>query len=163
MTAKWKIFKVVNYIQFIVAIIFLGLLFIGFLDNDGDEGTYWALFFLALFYIPIIVNCLINLFIIRKHFPNVSLTSKIKRIQNIVTFFYILDILGLLLLFISEISDNISISTYEKSAKLGLLLLLLILLMSLFILPLQFQLENLLRKNSSKKIKSLIDSIGEEK
>lgn len=166
MTAKWKAFKVVNYIQFIFAIIFIGFLFVGIVNNIGEEGLVWGLFFMALFYTPIIANCLINLFIIRKYFSDLILTPKIKRIQNIVTFFYVLDILALIFLFISEISDNMAYSTfsgYEKSWLLCLLLLFCIWLMSLFILPIQLQIGNTLRKNNNKKIKNLIDSIGEEK
>jgi hypothetical protein len=160
MPTKWKIFKAVNYFQFISCLVVLGLAISQFTNADNEASGYLGLLAVCVFFLSLILNSLLNLYILRKFFPDTPLPKKIIRLQNISTFFFSLVILGLLFLFISEFTDDIP-NNYHRSMVITLVFLFLILVTSVFIWPVQLQLEAVLRRNSNKKIKSLINEIGE--
>ena len=162
MPLKWKIFKAVNYFQFVSCIIVLGLSISQFKNPDNSTNGYLAMLAVLIFFLSLILNSLLNLYIIRKFFPDTPLSKKIVRLQNISTFFFSLVILGLLFLFIGEFSDNFP-NDYDRATTIILVFLFLVLVTSVFIWPVQLQLEAFLRRNNNKKIRNLINTIGEEK
>src|SRR5262245_46758523 len=114
MRLEWKIFRLINYFQFIACIIILCSLLAKVIDQRMDISGWGAVAIMILFFSSVIFNSLLNLHILRKYFPDTLLPRKILRLQNICTFFFSIDILAMLFIVISETSDDIP-SKYETT------------------------------------------------
>jgi uncharacterized membrane protein len=162
LTPKWKIFRALNYCQFIIAIFFYGLSLNWFFENGSSGTDYLLVLLLTLIFMTFILNSFLNLYIIRKFFPDELMPKKIIRFQNITTFFFTLGILALLIAVIAIASDGLTLKDANRRTLIFFIFLLFIALSSMIIWLFQLQLESLLRKNNFRKIKDMIYSIGRE-
>ena len=100
---KWIFFRVINYIQIVVAVFIIVLIIIGTLTSGFTGAADVFLFILPMLtFGTFIANGLSNLYLIEKFYPN-QLPSKATSRFNMVT--YILLIIFSLLLIIATFAD----------------------------------------------------------
>lgn len=159
-SVKWKIYKILNYVLLLSAIILFIIMLTIVMDNLDDIKAYLV----AGVFFMMIIQALINLYIISKNLPHKILTgSKLKwhvtgSVINFIAF------LGLLI-FLWFVLGKVTVRRNITENEVGLIILLVcgfICLIDGFILYCQFTLPAYLKKNSTNLSHSLINSIGSD-
>jgi len=89
MNIKWKIFRVINIMLFILSSIVYIALCTAFFSSDGRTGSDWTIFVIVSFCSLIaIANNLLNQFIFRNHYPDKELPKPLSVVHIIVSFMY---------------------------------------------------------------------------
>lgn len=159
---KWKAFKFLCYLQFSISAIAYPIAVIFLLDDGNINEDFLGFLLVTIYFLTVLLNSILNLHILKRYFPNNLLIKKIRRAQNVGSFFLAIIILLLFIFLIGEISNNFPFINYDRPAKLYVCYSIFVLITSLYIWPLQLQIESYLRIRNSKKIKELITSIGNE-
>jgi hypothetical protein len=160
LSVKWKIYKILNYVLLLSAVLLFLVMLTVLLDNMDDIKAY----FVTCVFLLIIIQAFINLYVISKNLSYIILTgAKLKwhvtgSIINFIAFLGLLIFLWLVLTKIRERGDY-------TMGDVGIIILLVcgfICLIDGFILFCQFTLPAYLKKNSTNLSHSLINSIGSD-
>jgi carbon starvation protein CstA len=157
---RWKIFRLANYLQMIAALVLLGLFGYTYLSFTRGEGFGYFLLFCLVFVIVIVNNC-VNVHIVHHYYPDKSLPAGKKVMSMILLIFYILIIIGLVLLAIFAISE-MSDDDYRTGRDdwFGLSILAFHIVLGIYILILQMGLPRVLERNDRQHIEHLLDDLG---
>ena len=157
LSVKWKFYKILNYVLLISAtILFLVMLTI-ITDNITDITAYLV----AFIFLFMIIQVLINFYIISKNFPYHKLTGAKLRWHFTSIIFNAASFIGLSIFIIFVI---MKVAGRNGTDEIGLIILLVcsfVLLIDGFILFCQFTIPSYLKKNNTNLLHSMINSIGE--
>ena len=157
---KWKIYKILNYVLLLSAIILFIMMLTILMDNIDDIKAY----LLTGVFLLMIIQALINLYIASKNLPyNILTGSKLKwhvtgSVLNFIAF------TGLLI-FLWFVLKKVSGRKNFTDDEVGIIILLICSFVGLidgFILYCQFTLPAYLKRNSTNLSHTLIDSIGSD-
>jgi hypothetical protein len=162
LTTKWKIFRVLNYLQFILAIVLYSLLLLFFLEGNWNSSDTWVFLGITVVFLSLIFNSFLNIYILWRFFPSELIPQKTRRYHNFLSFFYTVDTLGLLLIFISTIGDFIRAEDKGWSFYVFTGIFIFFVFSSPVIWYNQLIMDSYLKKIYNKKMKSLISSIGSD-
>ena len=156
---KWKIYKILNYVLLVSAAILFLIMLTVLMDNLDDIKAY----LLTCSFLMMIIQALINLYIIAKNLPYKILTgSKLKWhvTASIINFIAFLGLLIFLWFVLEKVTEPA-----HYTDEVGIIILLVcsfICFIDGFILFCQFTLPAYLKKNSRNMADSLINSIGSD-
>ena len=159
-TVKWKLYKILNYVLLLSAIILFIIMLTIVMDNLNDIKAYLV----AGVFLLMIVQSLINLYIVSKNLPYKILTgSKLKWHVTgaVINFIAFLGLLTFLWFVLQKVTERSNITEDE----VGLIILLVCSFIGVidgFILYCQLTLPAYLKKNSTNLSHSLINSIGSD-
>ncbi len=160
LSVKWKIHKILNYVLLISALILFLIMLTVLMDNIDDIVAYLV----TCIFLLMIIQALINLYIISKNLPHKILTgSKLKWhvAASIINFIAFLGLFIFLWVVIKKVTGR---RDYTED-DVGIIILLVcsfIWFIDGFILFCQFTLPAYLKKNSTNLFHSLINSIGSD-
>src|SRR5215207_2933668 len=158
LAVKWKIYKILNCVLLVSAAILFLLMLTVLIDNLADIVAYLV----TCVFLLMIIQALINLYIISKTFPDKILTgSKLKWhiTSAVINFISLLGLFIFLLVVIRKVTAR------RDRDDIGILIMAVcgfICLIDSFILISQFMLPGYLKKNSTKLFDTLINSIGSD-
>jgi len=158
---KWKAYLIVNYSLLIIAsIIFLIICALVFGGNVVETNP--IPYFMALGFLVMVGQCIINLFIYSKNFPHKKLSRKALTIHIVATVLNFVVFLGLSLVLvvgtIVEFGEDLNSSDQTGKMFLGICFILWVL--DGFILFGQLTLARFLKRNNMNLFTTMINSIG---
>jgi len=159
LSVKWKIYKILNYVLLVSAAILFIIMLTVLMDNLDDIVAY----LLTCVFLLMIIQALINLYIIAKNLPYKTLTgSKLKWhvAASIINFIAFLGLFIFLWFVLKKVTEPV-----KYTDDVGIIILLVgsfIWFTDGFILFSQFTLPAYLKKNSRNLADSLINSIGSD-
>jgi len=154
---KWKFYKVLNYVLLISATILFFVMLTIIRDNINDITAYLV----AFIFVFMIIQALINFYIISKNFPYHKLTGARLRWHFTSIIINSASFIGL---FIFIVFVTMKVAERNGTDNIGLVILSIcsfILLIDGFILFCQFTIPTYLKKNNTNLLDSMINSIGE--
>jgi hypothetical protein len=158
---KWKIYRVLNYIQLVYAgCVVLIILFL-FIKNGFPEDYTFLL--IPAGFLVMAANNYCNLFIFSRYFPNKLIPSKLVKL-NIASFIAsIVYCVGLIILIIAGTRDEFSEKNRHSfsEGKIALGIFFLMLAQWVYILYMQTRLRLVIRSQHYLSITNVINSIGE--
>lgn len=163
MSFKWKAYKALNYLLLVIAsTIFLAVCvtIFGRRELDTDPVAYVV----ATGFLLMVIECLVNLFIFSKHFPDKILSGSKRNWHIIATVFHFIAFCGLCLMTLSGLV--VAFDPTNPGALRGNLIIIVFLVTTLtsgFLLFCQLTLNRYLNKKHNVLFDSLIDSIGNTK
>lgn len=160
MSFKWKAYRALNYLLLVIAsTVFLAICvtIFGRREIETDPVAYVV----AAGFLLMVIECIVNLFIFSKHFPDKILSGSKRTWHIIATVFHFIAFCGLCLmtlagLFVAFDPDN-------PNALRGNLIIIVFLVTTLtsgFLLFCQLTLNRYLNVRHNVLVNSLIDSIG---
>ena len=160
---KWKIYKVFNYILlFIASILFLILCALVFGGNVIERNP--TPYFIALGFLIMVSQCIINLYVYSKNFPYKILLGPALTTHIIAIVLNFIAFLGLSLItiagFIIEFGKDKDSDNHI--GKLMAALCLFLWLIDAFLLFCQLTLNRYLKRNNMSLFTAMIDSIGDK-
>lgn len=157
---KWKLFHFANYVQLFSFLLLFGLVLKTLSDQKmlAEFVLLSVLFCTGLFLI--IVNYVLNLYIIYKYFPNRTFQGKTATFYFIATIIHLLLLAGFLLLCLFALNEELNADTGDNTGMIMLFILFTLFLTGLFILIMQFQVKKFLEAGQKKSIDTLIENIG---
>jgi hypothetical protein len=160
LTAKWKLFLLVNYLLLIVTGVFIlfeiGLIL--FTSNTTAAKKPGAMIYALVFFLLICLICLLNIIIVHRFFPKKPLSGKPKQLFIISRI--ILAVLAVFLFLSTVASLFMLISKPDPAGYLVTIFSVLLFGCSTIVVILQFQIPQYLNKNNTENIDLLIESIG---
>ena len=160
-SSRWKIFRIANFIQLLYSLAFLLIIIVTFFKKGFPELSFFVLFPVGLF--MMMFNNYVNLYILRKYFPDKLPGSDLKSLNTIL---FILSILFCILLTALTIWGSIeefsSENLHDHSGKIVLLTCVLALVNWIYILYMQRKMLRMIRKEHYRSINTIINSIGQE-
>jgi carbon starvation protein CstA len=159
---KWKLFRFANYLMAFIFLFFLCFLINSIIKDSIESDTIsWVI--LALIGIVLIIfNSIFNLFLSYKRFPNKIIQGKTKSIYIISTVFYLIALLGLLVLSLFGLNEELKEPDEDKTGLIAAIVLLSLFVIGCYIFIMQLLVRRFLEVNYKSSINSLIESIGEE-
>ena len=154
---KWKFYKILNYFLLISATI-LFLVMLTVITDNIDDITAYLVAFIFLF---MIIQVLINFYIISKNFPYHKLTGATLRWHFTSIIINSASFIGLFIFIVFVI---MKVAERNGTDEIGLIILLVcsfVLLIDGFILFCQFTIPSYLTKNNTNLFHSMMNSIGE--
>lgn len=160
LSVKWKIYKILNYVLLVSAAIIFIIMLTVLTDNLDDIVAYLV----TCVFLLMIIQALINLYIIAKNLPYKILTgSKLKwhLAASIINFIAFLGLFIFLWFVVKKLAGQRDF-TEDDVGIVILLVCSFIWFTDAFILFCQFTLPGYLKKNSRNLADSLINSIGSD-
>ena len=158
---KWKVYKILNYVLLVIAsILFLIVCVLTFGGNvvEKDPSPY----LIALAFLMMIGQCIINLNIFSKNFPDKILSGLSATAHTVATVINFIALLGLTLVtiagFVIEFGNKRNSSDW--AGRLMLVVCIFLWLTVFFILLCQLTLNRYLRQKNMDLFTTMIDSIG---
>ena len=160
---KWKIYKVLNYtLLFIGSILFLIICALLFGGNVIETNP--TPYFVALGFLIMVSQCIINLHVYSKNFPyNILLGSALTAhiiaiVLNFIVFLGLLlfTIVGFVIEFVEDRNSN------DQTGKIIAALCLFLWLIDTFLLFCQLTINRYLKRNNMNLFTTMIDSIGDK-
>jgi hypothetical protein len=163
LSVKWKLYKIANYILLISSAIFILVIFSALLRSLSRGAKIEPVVYLiALLFILITANTIVNLVLLAKNFPDRELSGFRALSNSISIIINIATVIGHAIFvasgFIAEF-DRESASP-DPTGKIMLALFALLWFVNLFVLICQFSVRRYLRENNNALIDSIIGSIG---
>jgi len=160
---KWKVFRVLNYLQLIFAIGVIGLIiYSSSITRRGlDDGSAFTYLFIASF-ILMAASAILNIYITNRNFPDKPLASYTNTLHYFFLLFGIIINISLFILLIIGVRDTYNNEYVPGSVWFVLSIFILIWLINFWVIINQFQVKPFIRKNYQSNFSSLIDSIGKE-
>jgi len=163
---KWKFFLVFSYAQLILyGVVFLIITFLIFDSRFNTSPNFNRYFWILLGFFAICFNNLTNIRAVYKYFPDQVLTSAIRITINILGVINIILLIGLIILFIFGLGEEIKVHEEQGNNLLNITLVicsLLLFITGLYNIILQFQMNKYLLRKNKDKLNSLINLIGKE-
>jgi type III secretory pathway component EscS len=156
---KWKIYRVLNYLLLCCGII-LTLNFFRLMINAFDRDFLILSISVTLIFLLMASHSLINIFIMSKTFPDKILSPNKTKWHIFSLVLNLLSLIGLVIVFISALSD-IS-DDFFNGLLIILAVMLVLVLSSLYVLICQFNLRKYLKQKNTSLMNSLIESIGSD-
>jgi hypothetical protein len=158
--AKWKIYRVLNYVLLVgSAFVFVKIL------EEGLRRSYEPIVFLiALVILFLMLQSIINLAIMTKSFPGKLLTGAQSGWHTFSTVINGISFTGIAYAFVNMLSeiDDYTYSQYKTAIMITILIFILLLAIILFIFICQLTLKRYLRRTNKDLIDSMINSIGSD-
>ena len=158
---RWKIFRIVNWIQLIFFLVMIAFFLLQFLRISGQEYGGFLLFIFFLL-IPAGIS-LLNVQLVNRFFPDRTLTKSYSRLltASIITGCIYLGGLLIILIFlgIEFFSGSVEVGTYERflyTTVVGAFGL------GAYNLGTEIGIETFLNRNAYRSMKELIQDIGSE-
>jgi hypothetical protein len=164
LSPKWSIFRVINYLQLIQALVILGILIYEYISLMRGISLGFYSLLCSVFIVMIINNCM-NAHIMHSYFPAKSLPGGKRRFYMVVFILYIIVNMGLLALTIFGLTEEITAerNTYKDRDNTGWIIVSILsfdVLMSIFIIIIQSGLPGFLNRNNQQQMQQLVDEIG---
>jgi hypothetical protein len=159
---KWKIFRILNYIQLIFSIGVIGLTVNSSTKGRSDpDDSIYTYIFLGSFGV-IAASSILNIYITGRNFPDKPLSGFSNSFHYVFLVLGLIQNLALLFLLIAGTVDLYNSNDMPPSMVIMLLIFYLIWLINLLVIIYQFQIKPYIRKNYQSSFSNLIDSIGKE-
>ena len=160
---KWKVFRFANYIMAFIFLFFLCFVIYSITKDRFDSEGFLLLMIATLTCMLIIIlNCILNLFLSYKFFPDKMLQGKTKLIYIVSTVFYSIALLGLIALSLYGLNEELKEPEDDKAGLIAAISLLSLSVIGCYILIMQLLVRRFLQENHKSSINSLIESIGKE-
>lgn len=162
LTLKWKLYRVFNYALLIIALLLAAVVIVDILKYQLDNSTEPVFYLMALLFLLMFINPIINIVLFIKHLPDKVLEKGSALSNNVSIFINTLTVIGLAVFLIygaMEVFDPDQ-KPAGSTGKIILLLFFLLWLINLFVLICQLQFKRFLSKNRETSMTSLIESIG---
>ncbi len=157
----WKLFKIANWVQLLYAL--ACLLFI--VSNSLKSGPL-AISVFILFPIGLLVmmcNNYVNLYILRKHFPDKLMGTDLKKVHTLLFIFSILfSLLLVIIIIIGSTEEFTKENLHHYTGKFVLGVLFLVLLNWIYILLMQARMNSFIKRENYNSLTKSIRSIGSE-
>ena len=160
LSVKWKIYKILNYVLLVCAVILFLIMLTALMDNIGDPKAY----LITCVFLLMIIQALINLYIASKNLPYKELTGSKLRWHvtgSIINFIAFLGLFTFLWFVVERLTEQRNFTEDD----LGIIILLVcsfIWFTDGFILFCQMTLPAYLKKQSRNLSDSLVNSIGSD-
>jgi hypothetical protein len=159
---KWKIFRVLNYLQLIFSIGVIGLIaYATLMRRTTPEDYIFLLLFITCFSL-MLGAAVLNIYITNRNMPDKPLFGFSNSLHYIFLVTGVIINLGLLALLIFAAVDTFGTDDDVVGAWIALLVFFFLWLINFLVIVLQFQVKPFIRKNYQSNLTSLIDSIGKE-
>ena len=160
---KWKIFRVLNYLQLILSIGVIGLIvYSSSMTRRGlDDSTAFTYIFMSAFLV-LAASAVLNIYITNRNFPDKPLIGFSNTLHYIFLILAVTINIGLFILLIIGIRDTSENDNIPNSVWVVLSIFILIWLTNFWVIVNQFQIKPYIRKNYQSNFSTLIDSIGKE-
>lgn len=160
MSLRWKIFLAMNLIVGIPSLVLgLYILWLAFgLYNTYDQSIFR--FLIALSFLTVAINSLINIYILQRHYPDKQISSSLKTINVIWIVLNIVVALFSCGLCYMGIKEEMSNSHTESWVMLLLIALITWTLIHIMIIVFQIKLIRTINRGVKSGVRSLIDQLG---
>lgn len=157
---KWKIYRVINYVQLVISSVILIMLFSLAYNSVESQDINWFMIAAVVLLLVISAN-IINLVIVYNYFPDKILSRGLKITHWIFLITGSVITIGLLLMAIAGFMEEFLPSNPEDGIGKELVLFFFFFsLLEIYKLSFQFQVESFLKRNYRRSLNSLIESIG---
>jgi hypothetical protein len=157
---RWKIFRLVNYLQLISTLAMLGMFGYTYLSFSRGEGMGYFLLFCLAFILVIVNNCF-NVHIMHRYYPDKSLSPGKETLLVLLVIFYGLITIGMLFVTIYGISE-MTTPGYTSNQYDWIVLFIVIFetLGGIYIFIMQVMLPGLLKRNNRQQVEQLLEDLG---
>jgi hypothetical protein len=161
MQAKWKIFRVANYIQLVLTVLLLGIVGFTYFSVDNSILDWTMLFFLSL--VIIIVNNGFNLHLLQQYFPDKVLPEGKSKMFTILFILFLLVLVAFIIISVSGLIALFSMRGRSGNAGfIGVGIFLFETLLGLYILVIQAGLPLFIERNNRREMQRALDQLGKE-
>ncbi len=157
----WKIFRVANWVQLIYTLVLIAFLANKFLQNSFGDNLFFILS--IVFFVVIVCNNYVNLYIFGRYFPDRSIPRTLEKINTVLFIIGLLLSVALVIVVIAGSMEEFKEENrYSYSGKLALLIFFLILLNLIYILWMQLKMHNMIKRGHYLSMNRIINSIGHD-
>lgn len=159
MSTGWKIFRAANIIQMICALLLLALSFYNNATKETDPESDWAFVLWIILLLLIVFNNLLNHHLLR-YLHGELLPRWQSRLHRTTTVFYTIGIVFMLLAVISIFVYSDYKSNY-RTILLSAMTAFCFVILTFIILPFQYKIKRVIRRNFEQHVTNSIQQIGE--
>lgn len=159
MNLRWKLYQIINYILLIISAIFVVFCIILYAnDNDNQDLSGIGAVFTCFCFL--FCNNLINLFLLKKYFPDKIMNIGARTLHLSSTVAALLLAAGLTFMSIFTFIQEFLTASNDDIGKIMVMIVIAITIMHIYSVIYQLKFIGVLRRNYENSMTSLIDSIG---